>query len=506
MLWGGHCPWSVDSGQLRGREGISTVVGMDSADHRAHRPSTPESPSTAYLDHTTAEINRKIARVKQDSAGPGLTELTAYPGQVAIWDQAADRAEALETELSALLLDLHDHPELAFEEYHAQRQISEMLQARGFVVESGAHGVNTALRSEFTTPGFDPDRHHTVAIMAEYDALPGIGHACGHNVIAAAGVGAFLAGVDTLRGQQGDSHPVEGRLVLLGTPAEEGHSGKEYMIRGGALHGVDMAIMIHPFSYDIASHAWVGRRTLTARFQGVAAHASAQPFMGRNALDAASLAYQGLGLLRQQMPPSDRLHAVITEGGQRPSVIPQQASMNIYARSLLTETLRDLSARIDDVLDGAALMAGVRVHKEWDVHPASLPIRNNQALAARWASTQARRDRLALPGGVVPDTLAASTDFGNVSQLVPAIHPMVKIAPSGVALHTEEFARWSRSAEAIRGAVDSAAGLAQVALDILADPVLADAARVEFESEGGAFSVAEGLSPEGQFPAESEDE
>lgn len=473
---------------------------MDSVDPRAHRPSVPEPPSTAYLDYTTAEINRKIAMVEEGSAGQGLDELVAYPGQTAIWEAAAERAEALETELSALLLNLHDHPELAFAEHHAQQRITEMLQARGFRVEAGAHGVGTALRSEFSTPGFDPDRHQTVAIMAEYDALPGIGHACGHNVIAAAGVGAFFAGVDTLRGQQDVSHPVEGRLVLLGTPAEEGHSGKEYMIRSGALEDVDMAIMVHPFSYDIASHVWVGRRTLTVTFQGVAAHASAQPFMGRNALDAASLAYQGLGLLRQQMPPSDRLHAVISEGGQRPSVIPREATMNIYARSLLTDTLRDLSVRIDDVLDGAALMAGVRVHKEWDVHPASLPIRNNQALANRWTSTQARRGRVALPGGVVPDTLAASTDFGNVSQLVPAIHPMVKIAPTGVALHTEEFAEWSRSAEAIRGAVDSAAGLAQVALDVLADPVLAEVARDEFEREGGAFSVAEGLRLQDDFP------
>lgn len=141
-------------------------------------------------------------------------------------------------------------------------------------------------------------------MLAEYDALPGIGHACGHNVIAAAGVGAFL----------GAAGSGSGRIVFLGTPAEEGHTGKEYMIRGRMLDGVDCAVMIHPFSYDLVSHVWVGRRTLTATFTGVPAHTSMQPYMGRNALDAATLAYQACGLLRQQMPPSDRLHAVIADG------------------------------------------------------------------------------------------------------------------------------------------------------------------------------------------------
>lgn len=215
--------------------------------------------------------------------------------------------------------------------------------------------------------------------------------------------------------------------------------------------------------------------------------------MGRNALDAASLAYQGLGLLRQQMPPSDRLHAAITDGGDRPSVIPQRAEMSSYVRSRYTDTLRDLSARVDEVLDGAALMAGVRVHKEWDIHPATLPIRNNQVLAHRWGVTQELRNRIALPAGVVPESLAASTDFGNVSQLVPGIHPMVKIAPSGVALHTEAFAAYAVGDEALRGAVDSAAGLAQVAVDVLADPSLVADAAAEFAAEGGQFSVAQGL-------------
>lgn len=456
-------------------------------------PMEPTSPSTAYLDHASAEIQHRVAAAEAQVARHEFT-LDGYVGQKRAWDTATTAGSALEPELSALLHDLHAHPELAFEEHHAQQRLTQLLESHGFAVETGVHRVTTALRAEYATPGYDAAQHRTVAVMAEYDALPDIGHACGHNVIAAAGVGAFLAAVETLR----DSG-IEGRLVLLGTPAEEGHSGKEYMIRGGALAGIDFAIMIHPFSYDIASHAWIGRRTLRVMFEGVAAHASSQPFMGRNALDAASLAYQGMGLLRQQMPPSDRIHAAIPEGGERPSVIPNLAEMNIYVRSLYSDTLRDISERVDQILDGAALMAGVRVRKEWDVHPATLPIRNNQVLAGRWAETQQPRGRIALPAGTVPDSLAASTDFGNVSQLVPGIHPMVKIAPSGVALHTEAFADCSVGDDAVRGAVDSAIGLAQVAVDVLADPELARAAREEFEREGGAFGVAEVLDTDDEY-------
>ncbi|MEX3504376.1 M20 family metallopeptidase [Corynebacterium sp. LK2510] len=440
-------------------------------------------PSTAFLDYATAGISERMAQV----TAPDVL-FDAYPAQRDGWAAASMAAEALEPALTDLLTDLHAHPELAFEEHRSQAVLAELLESRGFAVERGVHEVETSLRTSYTTAGFNAAQHRTVAVLAEYDALPGIGHACGHNIIAAAGVGAFLAAVSALK----DSG-IEGRLVLLGTPAEEGHSGKEYMIRGGMLDGIDMAIMVHPFGYDIASHAWLGRRTLTATFHGVAAHASSQPFMGRNALDAASLAYQAMGLLRQQMPPSDRLHAVITDGGHRPSVIPETATMSIYVRSLLTDSLVDLSSRVDDILDGAALMTGCTVERTWDVHPASLPIRNNQALARRWTDTQALRGRVAVPAGVVPDSLAASTDFGNVSQLVPAIHPMVKVSPSDVALHTAAFAEWAAGPEATRAAVDSAAGLAQVALDILADDDLARAAREEFAAAGGTFSVEEEL-------------
>lgn len=435
------------------------------------------TPSGAYLEYVNQEVEARIAEAPTISAA-----LEAYPGQNSLWEVAENRVGELHEKLVDLSLDLHAHPETAFEEHRSATAIADFLETEGCAVTRAAFGIDTALHTSWATHDFDPERHPTVAVLSEYDALPGIGHACGHNVIAACGVGGFLGAVAALR-----SSDTPGRVVFLGTPAEEGHSGKEYLIRAGAFDGVDAALMIHPFSYDIGSHVWVGRRNLAVTFTGVPAHASSEPFMGRNALDAATLAYQGIGLIRQHMPPSDRVHAIIDDGGERASIIPETATMSIYVRSLYPETLRDLSQRIDDILSGAAQMAGVRVEKHWDVHPATLPVRNNETLVSRWSQTQATQDRQPLPAGVLPDTLAASTDFGNVSHLMPGIHPMVKIAPVGTALHTDGMKTAAASDEAAGAIRASAVGLAQVATDFLADPNLREAASAEFAANGGTL-------------------
>lgn len=448
----------------------------------------PTVPSTAYLDAMHRQLEGDIERVIEAAVAP--------TAPTAAWDLIEKCVEDLTDTLNHIVADLHAHPETAFEEYRSSALLADIIEERGFTVTRGAYGVETAFEASWQSLDFDESKHPTVAILAEYDALPGIGHACGHNIIAAAGVGAFLALTASL--QRIETVPA-GRIVVLGTPAEEGHTGKEYMIRGGALDGVDCAMMVHGFGYDIASHVWLGRRSATITFEGVPAHASASPFMGRNALDAATLAYQGLGLLRQQMPPGDRLHAIIEDGGDSPNVIPRHASLNLYVRSGEVETLLDLSRRVDDIMHGAALMSGCGYRVEWDLNPMSLPVRNNEVLAQRWARTQSLRGRVALPAGVVPETLAASTDFGNVSHLVPGIHPVIKVSPDDVVLHTEAFREWSISDNARTAAADAAVGLAQTAFDVLADPELLDAARAEFAAAGGAKSVEQLLSGEHQI-------
>ena len=372
--------------------------------------------------------------------------------------------------------DLHAHPETAFEEYRSVATLAALLRDAGLAVEVGVGGLDTAFRSEIGSGG------RAVGILAEYDALPELGHACGHNVIAAAAVGAYLAlaGLDAGR-------PLPGRVVLIGTPAEEGHTGKEYLARAGVFDELDAAVMLHPYSDDIADQLWLGRRTLTVTFAGVSAHASSEPHRGRNALDAATLLLTGIGLFRQQLPPGDRIHAILTEGGTRASVIPERAVVEMYVRSPSPEGLRDLSRRIGDAASGAALMAGVEVDLAWDPHPASLPVRTNQALTARWVAAQVARGRRPLPRDPVRDALAASTDFGNVSHLVPGIHLLIKIA-DGHALHTRGFAEAAASTPPGRPPW-TGVRFGRHRPGLLHDDRLAEAVASEFGAAGGRLSA-----------------
>lgn len=435
------------------------------------RPQTPDESYLAHMEHET-----------QDRAEAAPAWESAFTGAPAASTTAiAETIDELSTELTGLLRRIHGLAETAFEEHESAAAIAELLRSHGIEVETGVFGLDTAFRA---STGSGAGR--TIAILAEYDALPEIGHGCGHNLIATCAVGAFLA-IAALCEQNPDAVP--GRVVLLGTPAEEGHSGKELMARDAAFEDIDAAIMVHGYGYDCAEQVWLGRRLLDVTFSGVPAHASAQPFMGRNALDAANLFYQGLGLLRQQMPPISRLHSVISSGGTRPSIITEDAQVKCYVRSKYPETLKELSARVEDVAKGAALMTGTGVDISWDEHAPSLPVRGNDALARRWALHETDRGRSPLPARVLDESIAASTDFGNVSYRIPGIHPLLKTADSEIALHTREFAAAAISPAAEDAARDGAYGLACTALDFLADDALAAEVVAEFEAAGGAIDV-----------------
>ncbi|MBM6588488.1 M20 family metallopeptidase [Brevibacterium sp. RIT 803] len=436
--------------------------------------SRPTVPDESYVDEIAAQTRARAEQVGAwTSAFSGAPETSAA-------SIAAGLAEA-KPELDGLLHTIHSLAETAYDEHESVAAIASLLRDRGIEVETGLFGVETTLRA---TTGSGQGR--TIAILAEYDALPEIGHACGHNLIATSAVGAFLA-LHSLCQQ--DPEAVPGTVVLLGTPAEEGHSGKEVMARQGAFDGIDAAIMVHGYGYDCADQVWLGRRLLEVTYTGVAAHASAQPFMGRNALDAANLFYQGLGLIRQQMPPISRLHAVITEGGTRPSIITESATVQCYVRSKFPATLKELSERVEDAAKGAALMTGTGVEVTWDEHPPSLPVRSNSALTQRWAVHEETQGRTPLPGGVLDESIAASTDFGNVSYRIPGIHPLIKTADAEVALHTREFAEASITPAAEGAAHDAGYGLACTALDFLVDDALAAEVAAEFERDGGAVDV-----------------
>lgn len=439
--------------------------------------SRPSVPHEGYGEHVREQTERLRA-----TAAPVISPYAGAPEH--LHNRLQQLVEEQSGDLVALSEDLHDHPELGFEEHRSIERLVDYLCGRGIDARAGEADLPTAGRADFGSAG------PIVGICSEYDALPGIGHACGHNVIAAAGVGAACALRALMAGEQ-----IPGGIRWLGTPAEEGLSGKEYMALAGSFDGLAAAMMIHPYNYDTVDQVWLGRRLVTVTFTGVAAHASSQPFMGRNALDAATLVLTGIGLLRQQMLPVDRIHAVITEGGDRASIIPARAQIKAYVRSKYPDTLKDLSERLENVCRGAALMTGCGVELMWDEHPASLPVRTNEILSAHFSRAMERRGRNMLPGGIVPEQVAASTDFGNISYRIPGIHPLVKIADENTALHTTEFASAARSPEATRAVLDSAYALAAAALDLLFDEELTAAVSAEFAEAGGPVDVPSYFSP-----------
>ncbi|HEY7050112.1 MAG TPA: M20 family metallopeptidase [Jatrophihabitantaceae bacterium] len=431
---------------------------MLSPERRPTRPSAYDD----YLRSIAADSDEWPDHPDVGGTGPQLTARIALG------------VERRAGELTALSHDVHAHPELAFEERHAVAAARELLERQGYDVQVGAWGLDTAFR---VVAGSDGPH---VAILAEYDALPDVGHGCGHNVICASAVGAFLALADVL-----DRLP--GQVSLIGTPAEEGGGGKELIARAGGFDDVDAAMMVHPAGSDVGECRWLGLRQVDVVYHGLSAHAAALPYMGRNALDAVVAAYQSIASLRQHMLPVDRIHGVITDGGSKPNIVPERAAASFYVRSPTIATLDELTDRMDAIFAAAALSTATVAEPDWQVAPVYLPVRTNRELAARYVGALRARGRPIRTIAAVP---SGSTDMGNVSVRVPSIHPKIAIGPATISAHSHEFARWAVSAEADTAVVDGAIGLATCAADFLADARLRERVRAEFERSGGRVDVA----------------
>ncbi len=440
----------------------------------------PQPPYPGFLERLLAQVTRRAA-----AAGPVTSD---HRGADAAPAAAVERAvEAVAADVVELSQDLHANPELGYAEHHAVASVAALLKRHGHDAEVGAYGLPTALRARAG------EGRPRVAILAEYDALPGLGHACGHNVICATAVGAFLALAQV-------AEDLGGSVELIGTPAEEGGGGKELIARAGGLDEVDAAVMLHPWGADAVSHPFLGVRTIDVSYEGLAAHASAFPFMGRNALDAVVQAYTGMTQLRQHMLPTDRVHGIITDGGQKPNIVPERAAATFYLRSMEPETLAELAQRAEAVFRGAAQQTATDVQLDWDPTPVYLPVRINAPLSDRFGVNLARRGRRVLPAGVLPGELTGSTDLGNVSVRMPAIHPLLAIAPPSVAIHTTAFAAHARSEAADRACVDGAVALALTALDYLHDGDLRTAVADEFAQQGGPLDLDALLGPQQPRP------
>jgi len=357
-------------------------------------------------------------------------------------------------QLSELSLKIHSSPELGFQEVKAAAWLTQYLEENDFSIERGICELPTAFRGSYGRG------KPVVAILAEYDALPGLGHACGHNLIATCAVGAGVASKLAI-------DQFGGSILVIGTPAEELYGGKVIMTERGAFNNVDMAMMVHPGVYDAATTQTLACQALEVEFFGKAAHAAARPEAGINALEAMILSFTAINSLRQHVKDKARIHGIITDGGEAANVVPAHSAGSFLVRAEDDAYLDELKQKVLNCFIGAATASGARLEYKWaDISYA--PLRRNLTLARLFRQNMQSLGRKMLL--VDPRKAFGSTDMGNVSQLVPSIHPSVAIAPEEVLTHSPQFALAAVSEAGTHGLLDAAKALAMTVADLVAEP------------------------------------
>jgi amidohydrolase len=364
-------------------------------------------------------------------------------------------------DLIALADDIHDHPELLFAEHHAARAVADALETAGLQVSIGDYGLETAVVGR---SGSGPLH---VVVCAEYDALPGVGHACGHNIIAAAavGAGAALAAV---------ADEVGLTVTVLGTPAEEGGGGKILMLERGAFAGAHAAMMVHPWPEDRLVPQCLAVDHIEVSYTGRSAHASAAPEQGINAADALTIAQVAIGLLRQHFAPGNQIHGIVTEGGDAPNVVPSHARGRFMMRARTIEDLAVLRPRIERCFEAGAIATGSALAIT-DLAPPYSHMVTDPALIGCWRRNAEALGRWypAEDAGAPPPMF--STDMANVSLALPSIHPLVGIDTAGAVNHQPEFAAACVGASANRALLDGAISMAWTAIDAATVPEIREA-------------------------------
>ena len=363
--------------------------------------------------------------------------------------------------------EIHDHPEQNYEEVFASELLTRSANDQGVHVELGAFDCATGFSGDV---GSGP----TVCIMSEYDALPDIGHGCGHNIIAAAGLGAAIA-LASIADASG------GRVRYMGTPAEEGGGGKILMARNGALVGVDLAMMVHPADADLATIDAIALQQLLVEYTGQESHAAAAPQLGRNALDAAVLGYMAVATLRQHILPTERIHGIFLKSGEKPNIVPREASSEWYVRSDNVTSLAALKPRVLASLESGALACGCSVSHEW-IGTAYADMVTNDTMGTMYAHNALTLGRTVTDPRHGGRRVVGSTDMGNVSHLVPSIHPMIASAPVGTSIHTKQFAQFARSPMADQAVLDGAKAMAMTAIDFWTSSERQQAVAAEFRA------------------------
>ena len=362
---------------------------------------------------------------------------------------------------------IHNNPETAFKEFKSSRLLADKLEEAGFVTEIGIAGLETAVRATHPAQSEGP----TIAILAEYDALPNLGHACGHNLIATSALGACLA----LGSMKAD---LPGKLVFLGTPAEEDIGGKIAMVDAGVFKDIDAAMMFHPSAgYTVVGRPGLALTEVNIKFHGKAAHAAASPEKGINALDAVIQTFNGINALRQHIKDSAKIHGVITHGGVKPNIVPDFASASFYVRALEDPYCEVLVRKLEKCAKGAASATGATLEFEI-VKPSYSSRKINKTLGEAF-----KLNLIAVGEPMIPFPEGqglGSSDIGNVSQVVPAIHPYISICDFDIADHSKEFAEASASERGHEVMLNAAKALAMTAIDLFTDMEMMNRVREEF--------------------------
>lgn len=374
---------------------------------------------------------------------------------------------------------------MRYKEYQAHDNICSLLESLGYQAKRQAYGIETSFEVEYGHGG------RLVVFNAEYDALPGLGHACGHNLIATSSIAAFVAAAETLR-----STGLAGRVRLLGTPAEESGGGKIKLITAGAYQDVDACLMAHPgpatmtgmgttASMDgVSAIRSLARKQVWVTFRGLNAHAGLAPWKGRNALDAVVAAYMNVSLLRQQIPPTARIHGVIRNGGHEPNIIPNEASLEYFIRDSTAVSVNELAQRVEACLRAAALATRCEIEVSWNDESDYKDLVPNMVLARIFTDHMTALGKSYLLDGR-REGMGASTDMGNVCYEAPGFHCAFSVGPDvqGASPHSPEFAAAAGTRHAFLNSLDCAKGMALTALDILLNDEYAAEMQKEFVQE-----------------------
>ncbi len=379
--------------------------------------------------------------------------------------RAIERIDALGGDLIQLSETIHAHPELAFKEYQSAALLCERLEHYGWQVQRGTGGLETAFRAEIRGTPVGP----TIALLAEYDALPEIGHACGHNIICTAAVGAGAA----LKALMDE---LPGHVLVIGTPAEEGGGGKIHLLKQGVFDDVDATLLVHPAARTMVTRGSLATVRVKLEFFGKAAHAAAAPEDGINALEALLATFHNINALRLHLKADARVHGIITHGGKATNVIPDYAAAQFSVRAATRAYLEDITRRVIQCAQAGALATGARCETVVDEGLAEIiPNRTlGRAFADNWRAIgiEVQEPR--------PNERMGSTDHGDVSHVVPSLHPYIAIVPEGTGGHTVAFREAAISAAGHAGMLNAAKGLAMTTIDLLCNAALMQQVRTEF--------------------------